>query len=200
LPLSNPLQFEWGRSIGSHLLSWPKEHVIKCLVQYHPDDVIENRLEQEAQLLALYEAAQVSGHELLLEVIPPRHLPQSSDTVYRALQRLYDLGISPEWWKLEQLPAQMWQQIDALIHARDPYCRGVVLLGLNAPAETLREGFRAARASKTCRGFTVGRTIFYEPSRKWFQGELDDEGVKREVAANFVELIQAWREESGRAA
>lgn len=200
LPLSNPLQFEWGRSIGSHLLSWPKEHVIKCLVQYHPDDAIENRLEQEAQLLALYQAAQVSGHELLLEVIPTRHLPQSPDTVYRALQRLYDLGISPEWWKLEQLSAQMWRQIDALIQARDPYCRGVVLLGLNAPAEILREGFRAARASKTCRGFTVGRTIFYEPSRKWFQGELDDEGVKREVAANFVELIQAWREESGRAA
>jgi 5-dehydro-2-deoxygluconokinase len=200
LPLSNPLQFEWGRSIGSHLLSWPKEHVIKCLVQYHPDDVIENRLEQESQLLALYQAAQVSGHELLLEVIPSRHLPQSPDTVYRALQRLYELGISPEWWKLEQLSAPMWRQIDALIQAHDPYCRGVVLLGLNAPAEILREGFRAARASKTCRGFTVGRTIFYEPSRKWFQGELDDEGVKREVAANFVELIQAWREESGRAA
>ncbi|MBK5351336.1 5-dehydro-2-deoxygluconokinase [Pseudomonas sp. TH41] len=200
LPLSNPLQFEWGRSIGSHLLSWPKEHVIKCLVQYHPDDTLKNRLEQEAQLLALYQAAQVSGHELLLEVIPPKKMQQWPDTVYRALQRLYDLGIAPEWWKLEQVSAPMWQQIDALIHARDPYCRGVVLLGLNAPAESLREGFRAARASKTCRGFTVGRTIFYEPSRKWFQGELDDEGVKREVAANFVELIQAWREESGRAA
>jgi 5-dehydro-2-deoxygluconokinase len=174
--------------------------VIKCLVQYHPDDTLKNRLEQEAQLLALYQAAQVSGHELLLEVIPPKKMQQWPDTVYRALQRLYDLGIAPEWWKLEQVSAPMWQQIDALIHARDPYCRGVVLLGLNAPAESLREGFRAARASKTCRGFTVGRTIFYEPSRKWFLGELDDEGVKREVAANFVELIQAWREESGRAA
>src|SRR5471030_2613440 len=38
LPCSNPLVFDWGRSIGSHLLSWPQEHVIKCLVQLHPDD------------------------------------------------------------------------------------------------------------------------------------------------------------------
>jgi hypothetical protein len=44
--------------------------VIKCLVQLHPDDAVENRLEQEAQIKALYDAAQVSGHELLLEVIP----------------------------------------------------------------------------------------------------------------------------------
>ena len=44
--------------------------MIKCLVQLHPDDAVENRLEQEAQIKALYDAAQVSGHELLLEVIP----------------------------------------------------------------------------------------------------------------------------------
>ncbi|MDN0083263.1 5-dehydro-2-deoxygluconokinase [Crenobacter sp. SG2305] len=200
LPFSNPLKFEWGRSIGSHLLSWPKEHVIKCLVQYHPDDRPDNRQEQEAQLLALYQAAQVSGHELLLEVIPPKHLPQEPDTVYRALQRLYDLGIYPEWWKLEQPAEAVWPAIDALIASRDPHCRGVVLLGLNAPIETLRRGFRAARAAKTCRGFTVGRTLFYEPSRKWFTGELDDAGLRREAAANFVALIQAWREETVRAA
>ncbi|TDN63172.1 5-dehydro-2-deoxygluconokinase [Paraburkholderia sp. BL10I2N1] len=200
LPMSNPLEFEWGRSIGSHLASWPKEHVVKCLVQYHPDDTIDNRLEQEAQLLALYQAVQVSGHELLLEVIPPGNLPQMSDTVLRALTRLYDLGICPDWWKLEQPAAQAWPAIDALISGRDPYCRGVVLLGLNVPVDRLREGFRAARASTTCRGFAVGRTIFYEASRKWFAGELDDAGLKRETAAIFVTLVDAWREETGRRA
>ncbi len=39
LPGSNPLQFDRGRSIGTHAASrWPREHVVKCLVQYHPDD------------------------------------------------------------------------------------------------------------------------------------------------------------------
>ncbi|HLX03802.1 MAG TPA: 5-dehydro-2-deoxygluconokinase, partial [Trinickia sp.] len=169
LPGSAPLEFDHGRSIGTSLISWPQEHVVKCLVYYHPDDSVEQRLEQEAQLRALYDATQASGHELLLEVIPPKRadLPSEPDTVFRALKRLYNIGIYPEWWKLAPLEAAQWRAIDALIAERDPYCRGVVLLGLSAPAEQLIEGFEAAAASHSCKGFTVGRTIHHEPSRAW---------------------------------
>ena len=90
------------------LSSWPAEHVVKCLVQYHPDDPVEHRLEQEAQIRALYDAVQASGHELLLEIIPPKHLPRDEDTVLRALKRLYNLGIYPEWWKLEPMSPAQW--------------------------------------------------------------------------------------------
>ncbi len=152
LPGSNPLQFDRGRSIGTTLVSWPHEHIVKCLVKYHPYDTTENRLEQEAQIRSLYDAVQASGHELLLEIIPPKELPREGDTVLRALKRLYNLGIHPEWWKLEPMSAEQWRGIDALIAERDPYCRGVVLLGLAASIEALRAGFDAASASTTCRG------------------------------------------------
>ena len=142
LPGSNPVVFDRGRSIGTTLTSWPLEHVVKCLVQYHPDDAVDNRLEQEAQIRALYDAVQASGHELLLEIIPPKSLPRAPDTVHRAMKRLYNLDIFPEWWKLEPMDATQWQAIDDLIAERDPYCRGVVLLGLNAGIETLAKGFR----------------------------------------------------------
>ncbi|WP_018151625.1 bifunctional 5-dehydro-2-deoxygluconokinase/5-dehydro-2-deoxyphosphogluconate aldolase [Leeia oryzae] len=194
LPLSNPLEFDLGRSVGSYLQNWPKEHIIKCLVQYHPDDSVENRLDQETQIRTLYEAAQASGHELLLEIIPNKQLPQHPDTVYRALKRLYNLGIYPEWWKLEQFDTdEQWAAIDSLIQERDPYCRGVVLLGLNAPVETLKQGFKAAKVSQTVRGFAVGRTIFFEPARQWLAGEVDDRGVIEACKATFKTLIAAWR-------
>jgi 5-dehydro-2-deoxygluconokinase len=194
LPGSNPLVFDRGRSVGSALISWPAEHVVKCLVKYHPDDAIENRLENEAQMRALYDAVQVSGHELLLEIIPPADLPRAPDTVLRALKRLYNLGIYPEWWKLEPMGAEQWRAIDALIAERDPYCRGVVMLGLNAPIEKLASSFREARASNTCRGFAVGRTIFHAPSQAWLAGKIDDRVLVQRVRANFEELIGAWRE------
>ncbi len=194
LPGSNPVVFDRGRSIGTTLIAWPQEHIVKCLVQYHPDDAIDNRLEQEAQIRALYDAVQASGHELLLEIIPPKALPRAPDIVYRALKRLYNLEIFPEWWKLEPMDAAQWQAIDALIGERDPHCRGVVLLGLNAPIETLANGFRDARASGTCRGFAVGRTVFQEPATKWFAGAIDDAALKRSVRANFESLIDAWRD------
>ncbi len=37
LPGSMPLVFDHGRSIGTTLIEWPREHVAKCLVHYHPD-------------------------------------------------------------------------------------------------------------------------------------------------------------------
>ncbi|MHC8287386.1 bifunctional 5-dehydro-2-deoxygluconokinase/5-dehydro-2-deoxyphosphogluconate aldolase [Pseudomonas sp. XS1P51] len=191
---SRPLAFEHGRSIGSNLIAWPQEQIIKCLVQFHPDDEPLLRLEQEAQIKGLYQASQVSGHELLLEIIPPKDHPSTHpDVLYRALKRLYNLGIYPAWWKIEAQSAEEWKQLDELIQARDPYCRGVVLLGLNAPASALAEGFQQASQSQTCRGFAVGRTIFQEPSRAWLAGEIDDEALIRQVQGTFVELINAWR-------
>jgi 5-dehydro-2-deoxygluconokinase len=193
LPGSNPIVFDRGRSIGSTLVSWPLEHVVKCLVAYHPDDAIGNRLEQEAQIRTLYDAVQASGHELLLEVIPPRSMPRTADTVYRAMKRLYNLDIFPEWWKLEPMDPAQWSAIDALVAERDPYCRGIVLLGLNAAIDTLAKGFDDARGSARCRGFAVGRTVFHEPSTKWLAGAIDDAGLVGAVRRNFEALIDAWQ-------
>ncbi|MEE4307301.1 5-dehydro-2-deoxygluconokinase [Pseudomonas alliivorans] len=192
---SRPLAFEHGRSIGSNLINWPQEQIIKCLVQYHPDDEPMLRLEQEAQIKALYDASKVSGHELLLEIIPPKDHPSTyPDVMLRAFKRLYNLGIYPAWWKIEAQTAEVWQQLDALIEERDPYCRGVVLLGLNAPVENLAAGFAAARDSRTCQGFAVGRTIFREPSRAWMAGEVDDATLVARVQSTFNWLIESWRE------
>jgi 5-dehydro-2-deoxygluconokinase len=69
-----------------------------------------------------------------------------------------------------------------------------VLLGLNAPAETLAAGFREASQSTTCRGFAVGRTIFHEPSRAWLEGEIDDAGLITRVQSTFGFLIESWRD------
>lgn len=194
LPGSMPLVFDQGRSIGTTLIDWPREQVAKCLVHYHPDHPHESRLEQEAQIRALYDACQASGHELLLEIIVPKNGPAvTDDTALRSLKRLYNLGIYPEWWKLEPMSAQQWKAVDALIAERDPACRGVVLLGLSAAVDQLSEGFRAAAASTTCKGFTVGRTIFHEPSHAWLAGSIDDKELIARVRKTFETLIDAWR-------
>jgi 5-dehydro-2-deoxygluconokinase len=193
LPGSMPLVFDHGRSIGTKLIEWPHEHVAKCLVHYHPDHPHDIRLEQEAQIRSLYDAVQVSGHELLLEVIVPKNGPPiAEDTALRSLKRLYNLGIYPEWWKLEPMSATQWEAVDALIAERDPACRGVVLLGLSAAVDQLCEGFKPAALSKTCRGFTVGRTIFHEPSHAWLAGSIDDAELIARVRRTFETLIDAW--------
>jgi 5-dehydro-2-deoxygluconokinase len=91
------------------------------------------------------------------------------------------------------LTADQWQAIDALIADRDPACRGVVLLGSSADVRQLYQGFEAAAAARTCRGFTVGRTIFDEPSRAWFAGTIDDAELIVRVRNTYESLIDAWR-------
>jgi 5-dehydro-2-deoxygluconokinase len=188
-PGSRPLAFDGTRSIGTALLSWPREQVVKCLVSYHPDDEAALRVAQEERLLELWEATRASGHELLLEVIPP-HADDAA--VLRAVKRFYNLGLKPEWWKLAPMASDAWATFAALVHERDPQCRGAVILGLNQPLEALVQGFAAA-THPIVKGFMVGRTIWGDASRDWLQGEIDDAALVEQVAGRFGQLVAAWR-------
>ena len=83
--------------------------------------------------------------------------------------------------------------MDDLVARRDPWCRGVLVLGLNAPIKDLAAGFRQAALSATSRGFAVGRTIWQEPSRDWLAGQIGDAELIARVRASFETLIRAWR-------
>ncbi len=193
LPGSRPLEFQHGGSVGTTLASWPAEHIVKCLVAFHPDDAVDLRLAQETSLRTLYDACQASGHELLIELIPPAVPALQADTLLRAMKRLYNLGIVPEWWKLAPPTMAQWVGIDALIAERDPHCRGVVLLGQSAPVDQLVRGFADAREARFVRGFAVGRTLFEAPAREWLAGRIDDAALVAQAAANFSALIDGWR-------
>jgi 5-dehydro-2-deoxygluconokinase len=63
-----------------------------------------------------------------------------------------------------------------VIEKRDPWCRGVVLLGLEAPQDELEAAFAAAANANVVKGFAVGRTIFHDAAEQgWLAGEIDDE-------------------------
>lgn len=193
LPTSNPIELEGGRSIGSRLKEWPLEHVVKCLIFYHPDQPIMHRLAQERQALELYKACCASGHELLLEIIPPKDMAQDEDTLVRSLERFYNLGIRPDWWKLPAPSRNTWEKLTQLINKRQPHCRGIVLLGLDAPLEVLKRDFANSKGFDICKGFTVGRTLWSSESRQWLANEINDEQFIERVSGNYQSLIESWR-------
>ncbi|HEX7689106.1 MAG TPA: DUF2090 domain-containing protein, partial [Burkholderiaceae bacterium] len=198
LPGSRPLRFEGSGSLGSQLVAWPREQVVKCLVHYHPDEDVDLRLEQEARLREAWAATRASGNELLLEVIPPGMTPATpaaDAAVLRAVTRLYTIGLKPEWWKLAPMQAPSWTRLAALVAARDPQCRGAVILGLNQPLDDLARGFAAA-THPLVRGFMVGRSLWAGPASAWLAappGTAADEAFVAAVAANFEQLVDAWR-------
>jgi len=196
-PGTYPLRFDTGRDVGTTLASWPREQVVKCLVAVHPGSSSEAQAEQEERLLQLWEATRASGHELLLEVVPSS--VASSGTAdpgaatLAAMARFYDIGLKPEWWKVPGMAAVYWQALAQLVAARDPWCRGAVVLGLAQPLEPLLADLAVAAQFDVVRGFMVGRTIWADPARAWLAGELDDAGLRGQVRERFLRLVHGWQ-------
>jgi 5-dehydro-2-deoxygluconokinase len=192
-PGSRPLDFEGGGSLAAKLIEWPRNHIIKCLCFYHPDDSDEMKARQERELLRLYDAARTLNRELLVEIICGKHGPLGDTTSASVMARLYSLGIKPDWWKLEAQPTDLaWKNVASEIDQNDPACRGIVVLGLDAPLDTLKAAFSLARKASHVKGFAVGRTIFADPARDWMAGSIDDATAVSTMADRFAALVSAW--------
>jgi 5-dehydro-2-deoxygluconokinase len=193
-PGSRPLRFEGGQDIGSRLIEWPVLHTVKCLTFYHPHDEPELREEQRQKLSDLHEAARRTGRELLIEIIAGRQGPLEDETVAEVLAELYGADIRPDWWKLEpQTSARAWRNIDQVIQKHDPWCRGIVLLGLEAALKDLEAAFALTEAIGTVKGFAIGRTIFNHAAEAWLTGTMSDEEAIGEMAQKFGQLTAAWQ-------
>jgi len=193
MPGSRPLRFEFTQDVGSRLVEWPVTHVIKCLAFYHPDDEPALKKEQREKLRMVFEAARRIGRELMIEIIAGKSGPLKSDTISRVLEELYALGIKPDWWKLEpQASADAWRNIGTTIATHDPYCRGIVVLGLEAPEAELEDAFCATVGHAAVRGFAIGRTIFNDAALAWLSGRISDEAAIGDMAERFQSLVELW--------
>jgi 5-dehydro-2-deoxygluconokinase len=193
VPGSRPLALGIGPDFGSDLAEWPAEHVVKVLCLYHPDDDADTKMRQEETILRLADAARSNDLELLLEVIPFKVGRVDDATAARVIQRFYDIGVYPDWWKLEPSPSrQAWANVCDAIVRNDPYTRGVLVLGLDAPVDELKASFEEAAQFDLVKGFAVGRTIFASAARGWLKGELDDLAALEQMSAIYADLCAAW--------
>ena len=110
------------------------------------------------------------------------------------IERLYAIGVKPDWWKLEAQPSEAaWEAVERAVEAGDPFCRGVMLLGLEAPEEDLAGAFALARRYALVKGFAVGRTIFVQPAVEWFSGRIGDHEAVDHMAGAFERRCSLWR-------
>lgn len=193
-PGSRPLELEpeLGPDFGG-LSEWPAEHVVKCLCFYHPDDDAETSAAQEATVTRLFHAARRNRLEFLLEVIPSKVAPVGDDTTARIIRRFYEIGVYPDWWKLEPMTSDAgWQAACDAIQENDPYTRGIVVLGLASGEEALAKSFRSAARFPLVKGFAVGRTIFGAAAEAWMAGRMDDAEALHDMKDSYARLCALW--------
>jgi 5-dehydro-2-deoxygluconokinase len=193
-PGSRPLTLEpeIGPDFGG-LSEWPLDHVVKCLCFYHPDDTSEMKADQEAVVIRLFHAARRNRLEFLLEVIPSKVKAIDDDTTATIIQRFYDLGVYPDWWKLEPMTTDAaWANACDAITRNDPHTRGIVVLGLAADEETLAASFKVAARHPLAKGFAVGRTIFGAAAERYMAGTTPDAEIVRDMADKYTRLCRLW--------
>ncbi len=91
-----------------------------------------------------------------------------------------------------QASREAWAAIGEVIARKDPWCRGILMLGLDAPEAELQQAFHAAAEVPALRGFAVGRTIFGDAARAWLAGEIDDAAAVDDMAERFARLVRSW--------
>ncbi|MDT6941654.1 5-dehydro-2-deoxygluconokinase [Brucella pseudogrignonensis] len=193
-PGSRPLELEpeLGPDCGG-LVEWPLEHVVKVLSFYHPDDSEDVKAQQEATVKRLFTAARRNRLEFLLEVIPSKVAPVDDMSTAKVVERFYEIGVYPDWWKLEPLTTEKaWQNTCDTIMRHDPHTRGIVVLGLDAPAEELEASLKVAAHFDLVKGFAIGRTILGEVARQWLAGKMSDKEAIAEMAKRYRGFCDLW--------
>jgi 5-dehydro-2-deoxygluconokinase len=195
-PGSRPLTLEpeIGPDYGG-LSEWPLDHVVKVLCFYHPGDTAQMKAEQEAVVTRLFHAARRNRLELLLEIIPSKVGPVTDTTSAEVIGRFYDIGVFPDWWKLEPFATDAaWTNACAAITRNDPHTRGVVVLGLDAEESALAASLALAARHDLVKGFAVGRTIFADAARAWLDGQITDAQAVKMMAERYQRLCRIWDE------
>jgi 5-dehydro-2-deoxygluconokinase len=193
-PGSRPLTLEpeIGPDFGG-LSEWPLEHVVKVLCFYHPDDDAPTKAAQEDTVRRRFHACRRNRLEMLLEIIPSKVAPVNDQTSAEVISRFYDLGIYPDWWKLEPFATDAaYRAACDAITARDPHVRGIVVLGLDASEEALATSLQLAAGHDLVKGFAIGRTIFGEAARGWLAGKLTDDQAVQDMATKYARLCGIW--------
>lgn len=193
-PGSRPLTLEpeLGTDFGG-LSEWTRENVVKVLCFCHPEDDAVIRADHEATVKRLFEASRRNNLEFLLEIIPSKVAPVNDATSAILIQQFYDIGVFPDWWKLEPMTTPTaWSKTIAAIEQNDRHTRGIVVLGLDAPEAELAASFEVAARFELVRGFAVGRTIFGEVARAWMKNEMDDAAAIEEMAKRYGRLASIW--------
>jgi 5-dehydro-2-deoxygluconokinase len=186
------LEPELGPDFGG-LQEWPLEHVVKVLCFYHPDDDAETKAKQEDTVRRLFHACRRNRLEMLLEIIPSKVGPTDDKTSAQIIQRFYDLGIYPDWWKLEPFTTDTaWANACGAITRNDPHVRGVVVLGLDASEEALATSLALAARQPLVKGFAIGRTIFGDAARAWLKGTMTDAEAVAQMSDRYARLGQLW--------
>jgi myo-inositol catabolism protein IolC len=184
----------------------------KVLVRYNPDGAESVNERQRVKLAEVSDHCRGTGRGFMLELLVPAE-PEQLETVEddldrydrevrpalvtRAIEQMHAAGIEPNLWKLEGLDdREACEAVAATARADGRAGVGCLVLGRGADRDAVDRWLRAAAGVEGFTGFAIGRSIWWEPLRRFFdEGESSSarEAAATAIAGEFTRFVEVFR-------
>jgi 5-dehydro-2-deoxygluconokinase len=184
-------EVEWRERLDALDPAWAK-----VLVRYNPEGDAAMNARQRAALGALVDHCETTDRPLMLELlIPPEahHDPATYDTeirprlMVRAIEQLRDEGIAAGVWKIEGLDRR--EDCERVAAVAGAPC---IVLGRGADTDAVDRWLRAGAGVDGFDGFAIGRSIWWEPLRAMFAGDLGERDAAEAIATAYARAAHVY--------
>jgi myo-inositol catabolism protein IolC len=199
--------FDYGDMFGAHVEEFDPAFA-KVLVRYNPEADAELNRRQTGRLRRLSDWLHARDRKLLFELLVPATPAQLAsvggqtarydeelrpDLMLRVIAELQAAGVETDVWKIEGVdhPADCARMVaQARAGGRDGV--GCVVLGRGADDAQVDAWLRAGAAVPGYLGFAIGRSIWFDPLKRWLAGAHDRAAAARAIADAYRRFVGVY--------
>jgi 5-dehydro-2-deoxygluconokinase len=198
--------FEFGHDWRTHAEFFGAKHP-KVLIHDNPGLPLQDREEQANKVAGISSWAKQANREFIVELLvggtdedmakvdgdSDRYDREiRPDLTVQAIEFLQDHGVEPAMWKIEGLAQREDAERIAATARRDGRDGRCIVLGRHAPQEQLDEWLKVAAPVEGFVGFAIGRSNWWDALEGRLDGSLDEDAVRKQVAANYTHFVQTY--------
>ncbi len=186
-------ELEYEDAFAEHVEAFDPDFV-KVLVRYHPEGDPEMNRRQAARLAELSDWLAPRETKFLFELIVPESAGELRPRlIAAAIAELQSAGVEPDVWKVEGMDtAADYRLVADAARAGGRDDVGCIVLGAGADEATVAHWLREAAGVDGFIGFAIGRTIFWEPLKRWIAGTVDADTAASMIADNYRRTIDVY--------
>ena len=168
----------------------------KVLVRYNPEGDAELNGRQRTLIADLDAHCRTTGRGLMLELLVPPEADQVGpdfdtarrpELMVRAIEEIRSEDVRPSFWKIEGLTETA--DCERIARAAGAPC---LVLGRGASRAAVDAWLRAAAAAPGYAGFAIGRSIWWDALRGFFDDTTSREEAVGAIASEYARYVDVY--------
>lgn len=171
-------EFEYGNRFKEHIKKFNPDYV-KILVRY---SLKNDNKKQLSKFKKLDQFCKQNDYKIIFELLIKEKA--NADKIIEEIRTV----IEPDIWKLEG--DNNWNKV---IHSINKNSR-IIMLGRGENMKMVEKWIKKAKLHKEIIGFAIGRTIFFNSIKDYFNKKIAREKAIKQISNNLKYFTQLWKQ------